>query len=204
MKTERQVSEGKLLEDSMIFHLTFVPAICPFPTIAPYRGAIQYASHLVHWEGDMHRTPCIELSVWSSFDHLWAVFSGELLGDYVICLPCSFRQWSNTFRDLEALILWTFMIGVEVPKNVYNSCPIKHEVVNLFWCRVKCFTMRIWSFPSWEATCNKIQYNTLFCNIFHDLAEAGIPMLSFINSFFMYIGQTIVCVTDWWYGHIIL
>ena len=23
------------------------------------------------------------------------------------------------------------MIGVEVPKNVYNSCPLKHEVVNL-------------------------------------------------------------------------
>ena len=38
---------------------------------------------------------------------------------------------SNTFRDLEALGLWTYMIGVAVPKYVYNSCPLKHEVVNL-------------------------------------------------------------------------
>ena len=39
--------------------------------------------------------------------------------------------WNNTFRDLRALGLWTFMIGVAVPKNVYNSCPLKHEVINL-------------------------------------------------------------------------
>ena len=99
----------------------FVPTICPSPTITPYRGENQYASHPVHWEGDMHRTLCIELSVWSSFDHLWAVFSGERLGDDVISWPCSFRQWSKTFRDLRALNLWTFVIGVEVPKNVYNN-----------------------------------------------------------------------------------
>ena len=137
-------------EASGIFHdlppRIFSPAICPFLTIAPYRGAKQYASQPVHGEGDMHRTLCIELSVWSIFDHLWEIFSGELLGDDVISWPCSFRQWINTFRDLGALNLWTFIIGVEVPKNVYNSCPLKHEVVNLFWCRVKCFTMRIQSF----------------------------------------------------------
>ena len=58
----------------------------------------------------------------------------------------------------------------------------------------------------WAGRRPVIRYNTIhyFDNIFHDLAEAGIPMLNFINSFFMYIGQTIVCVTHWWYGHIIL
>ena len=33
---------------------------------------------------------------------------------------------------LGALGLWTFTIGVAVPKNVYNSFPLKHEVVNRF------------------------------------------------------------------------
>ena len=139
-----------------------VCAICPFPTITPYRGEIQYASHPIHWEGDIHHTLCIELLVWSSFDHLWAVFSGELLGDDVISWPCSFRQWSNTFRDLGALSLWTFMIGVEVPKNVYNCCPLKHEVVNLFDVGWNALLWGSEVFPSSEVTCNKIQYNTLF------------------------------------------
>ena len=110
-----------------------------------------------------------------------AVFCGELLGDDVISWPCSFRQWSNTFRDLGALILWMFMIGVEVSKNVYNSCPLKHEVVNLFDVRWNALLWGSEVFPSWEVTCNKIQYNTLFLqHFFHDLAEAE---LSFINSF---------------------
>ena len=33
--------------------------------------------------------------------------------------------------SIEALGLWTYVIGVVVPKYVYNSCPLKHEVVNL-------------------------------------------------------------------------
>ena len=161
----------------------FVPAICPFPTIAPYRGAKQYASHLVHWEGDMHRTLCIELSVWSSFDHLWAVFSGELLGDDVISWPCSFRQWSNTFRDLGALSLWTFMIGVAVPKNVYNSFPLKHEVINLSMSGEMLYHEDPKFF--WAGRWPVIRYNTIHYlhNIFQDIAEAGIPILSFIDSF---------------------
>ena len=32
---------------------------------------------------------------------------------------------------LRALGLFTYVIGVGVPKYVYNSCPLKHEVVNL-------------------------------------------------------------------------
>ena len=75
------------------------------------------------------------------------------------------------------------MLGVAVPKNFYNSCPLKHEVVNLLM--------------SGEMLCHEdpkffragrrpvIRYNTIHYlhNIFHDLAEAGIPMLNFINSF---------------------
>jgi hypothetical protein len=34
----------------------FVPAICPFPTIAPYKGANQYASHPTEEKISMHRT----------------------------------------------------------------------------------------------------------------------------------------------------
>ena len=58
----------------------------------------------------------------------------------------------------------------------------------------------------WAGRRPVIRYNTIhyLTTFFHDLAEAGIPMLSFINLFFMYIGQMIVCVIDWWYGHIIL
>jgi len=32
---------------------------------------------------------------------------------------------------LRALFLSTYVIGVVVPKYVYNSCHLKHEVVNL-------------------------------------------------------------------------
>jgi len=32
---------------------------------------------------------------------------------------------------LEALGLWTYVIGVVVPKYVYDSCPLQHEVINL-------------------------------------------------------------------------
>jgi len=38
-------------------------------------------------------------------------------------------------------------------------------------------------FASQEETCNKLQHNTLSSYIFHDLAEAGIPMLSVIKSY---------------------
>ena len=119
--------------------------------IAPCTLGRWYASH-----------PLLELSVWSSFDHLWVVFNEELLGDDVISWLCSFRQWSNTFRDLGALSIWTFMIWVEVPKNVYNSCPLKHEVVNLSDVGWNALLWGSEVFPRSEATCNKIQYNTLF------------------------------------------
>ena len=39
--------------------------------------------------------------------------------------------WNNTFRDLGALGLWTYMIGVAVRKNVYKICPLKYDDVNL-------------------------------------------------------------------------
>ena len=54
------------------------------------------------------------------------------MGVDVISWPCSFRVWNNTFRGLEAVDLWTYVIGVVVPKYVYNSFPLKHEVVNPF------------------------------------------------------------------------
>ena len=69
----------------------------------------------------MHHTHSTEQPVWSSFDQFWAVSCGELLGDDVISWPCSFRGWNNTFRDLGALGLWTYLIGVAVPKSVYNK-----------------------------------------------------------------------------------
>ena len=59
-------------------------------------------------------------------------------------------------------------------------------------------------FLSWEATCNKIQYNTLFDNIFSWSSRGGHSHARLYKLVFMYIGQTIVCVTDWWYGQIIL
>jgi len=77
----------------------------------------------------MHHTLSTEQHVWSSFDQFWAVFCGELLGNDVISWPCSFRAWNNTFRDSEALGLWTYMIGVAVPKNVYNTY---EQTVKLF------------------------------------------------------------------------
>jgi len=106
-------------------------AICPLSPIAPHRMDFQYESHLLCALGGMHRTLTMEQVSWSSFDQFWVVFHGELLGDDVISWPCSFRGWNNTFRDLGALGLWTYMIGVAVPKNFYKSCPLKHEDVNL-------------------------------------------------------------------------
>ena len=152
----------------------------------------------------MHRTLCMELSVWSSFDHLWAAFRGELLGDDVISWPCSFRQWRNHFMDLRALSLWIFVIGVEVPKNVYNSCPLKHEVINHFWCRVKCLLWGSEVFLSWEVTCYKIQYNSLYDNIFSWSSWGGHSHARLYKFIFTYIGQTIVCLADWWFRLIIL
>ena len=75
------------------------------------------------------------------------------------------------------------MIGVAVPRNVYNSCPLKHEVVNLLMSG----EMLYHEDPKFFRVGRRpvIRYNIIyyFHNIFHDLAEAGIPMLSFINSF---------------------
>jgi len=72
--------------------------------------------------GRMQCTLTMEQVKWSSFDQFWVVFHGELLGEDVISWPCSFRGQNNTFRDLRALGLWTLMIGVAMPKNVYNTC----------------------------------------------------------------------------------
>ena len=41
--------------------------------------------------GEMQRTWPVEQLKWSCFDQFWAVFHGELLGEAVICWPCSFR-----------------------------------------------------------------------------------------------------------------
>ena len=65
----------------------------------------------------------------------------------------------------------------------------------------------LWGFEvflGWEATCNKIQYNTLSDNIFSWSSWGGHSHAQLYKLIFMYIRQTIVCVTDWWYGHIIL
>ena len=75
------------------------------------------------------------------------------------------------------------MIGVAVPKNVYNSCPLKHEVVNLL---MSCEIIYHEDSKFFRARRRPvIKYNTIHYlhNNFHDLDEAGIPMLSFINSF---------------------
>jgi len=79
----------------------------------------------------MHHTLSTSQSVWSNFDQFWVVFCEELLGDDVISWLCSFRAWNNTFRDLEALNLWKYVIGFVVPKYVYNSCRLKYEVKNI-------------------------------------------------------------------------
>ena len=75
------------------------------------------------------------------------------------------------------------MIGVEVPKNFYNSCALKHEVISLLMLgEMLCYEdlnfFRVLRRPV-------IRYNTIHYlrNMFHDLAEVGIPMLGFINSF---------------------
>ena len=89
---------------------------------------------------------------------------------------------------LDPLDYGHFMLNVVRHKNVYNSCPLKYEAVY----RVKCFIRGIRSSSNAERR-PVIRYNTIhyFSYCFHDLAEAGIPMLSFINSFW-YIEQTIV------------
>ena len=75
------------------------------------------------------------------------------------------------------------MIGVVVPKNVYNSCPLNHEVVNLLISG----EMLYHEDPNFFRARRRpvIRYNTrhYIHNIFHDIDEVGIPMLNFINSF---------------------
>ena len=75
------------------------------------------------------------------------------------------------------------MIGVAVPKNVYNHCPLKHEVVNLLMLGEMLYHEDLKFFRAGRQPI--IRYNTIHYlnNIFHDLAEVGIPMLNFINSF---------------------
>ena len=96
------------------------------------------------------------------------------------------------------------MIGVEVPKNVYNSCPLKHEVVNLSDVGWNALLWGSEVFLSWEVTCNNIKYNTLFWQHFSWSSWGGHSHAQLYKFIFMYIGQTIVCVADWWYGLIIL
>ena len=71
---------------------------------------------------------------------------------------------------------------VAVPKYVYNSGPLKHEVVNLLMLGEMLYHEDL-RFFKLEGDLYKIQNNTLSSYYFHDLDEAGIPMLSFINSF---------------------
>ena len=82
---------------------------------------------------------------------------------------------------LDPLDYGHFMIIAVRHKNVYNSFPLKSEVVY----RVKCFIRRIRS-SSNAGRRPVIRYNTIhyFSYCFHYLAEASIPRLSFINSFF--------------------
>ena len=113
----------------------FPPRTLPLPLVHSHpshsiEGIFNMHCTLYVYLGGMHRTLSMEQVRWSSFDQFWVVFHGELLGDDVISWPCSFRGWNKNFRDLGALVLWTFMIWVVVPKNVYNSCPLKNEVVN--------------------------------------------------------------------------
>ena len=75
------------------------------------------------------------------------------------------------------------MIGAAVPKNFYNSFPLKHEVINLLMLGEILYHEDPKFFRAGRRPIiryNKIHY---LHNIFQDLAEAGIPMLSFINSF---------------------
>ena len=107
------------------FH-DFPPRILPLPFVHsrpshPIEGIFSMHGTLYVYLGGMQRTLSMEWVRWSSFDQFWVVFHGELIGDDVIIWPCSFRGWNNTFRDLGALGLWTFMIGVAVTKNFYNN-----------------------------------------------------------------------------------
>jgi len=86
----------------------------------PIEGFFDMHRTYLVYSGGMQCTLPMEQVKWSNFDQFWVIFHGKLLGEDVISWPCSFRGQNNTFRDLRALILWTFMIGVAVPKNVYN------------------------------------------------------------------------------------
>jgi len=103
-----------------------------FHSAHPLEGIFALQRTPTVYLGELQRTLTMEKVHWSWFDPFWAVFHGELLGEAVISWPCSFRGWNNTFRDLGALRLWIFMLGVVGPKNIYNSFPLKHEVVNSF------------------------------------------------------------------------
>ena len=84
------------------------------------------------------------------------------------------------------------MIGVAVPIYDYNSCPLKHEVINLLMSgELLCHEDPRCS--NWKVTYNKIQYNTSSSYYFHDLSEVGIPMLSFYKFIFMYMEQITIC-----------
>ena len=141
--------------------LQTVSAIFLFSLIAPHRRDFQYASHPPCALGEMHCTLTMEQVRWSSFDQFWAVFHGELLGDDVISWPYSFKVWNNTFRDFEALGLWTYVIGVAVPKYVYNSFPSKAWGCKSFDVRWNALSWGSEVFRNWKVTYNKIQYNTL-------------------------------------------
>jgi len=107
--------------------LPFVPSSPSHPIEGLFDMHCTYRVYL----GGMHRTLPMEQVKWSSFDQFWVDFHGELLGEYVISWPCSFKSWNNTFRDLRALGLLTFMIGVAVPKNVYNNWQSSRRLKNL-------------------------------------------------------------------------
>ena len=122
-------SLGEFREASVIWVVSrrfygFPPSKLPLPFVCsnssyPTKGI--FSMHPLCVAGEMHRTLSMEKYIWSSFDQFWAVFEGELLGNDVISWPWSFRVWNNTFRGLRALGLWTYVIGVAVPKYVYNS-----------------------------------------------------------------------------------
>ena len=87
---------------------------------------------------------------------------------------------TKSLGTLDPLNYGHFMLIVVRHKNVYKSFPLKYEAIY----RVKCFIRRIRS--SFNVGRRPvIRYNTIHYLhiVFHDLAEAGIPMLSFINSF---------------------
>ena len=91
----------------------------PSKLLVPF--VYSHSSHHIEGLSSMHRTFSTGQSVWSCFDQFWVAFHGELLGDDVISWPYSFRVWNKNFRDLEALVLWIYVIGVVVPKYVYNK-----------------------------------------------------------------------------------